>query len=103
MKDLKIGTIISFGGYNWCILDIKKDEALIITKELIEQRPYHDKYVGITWADCSLRKYLNGEFYDKFSKTDKSKIIPVINKNPDNQWYGTIGGRYAGQYIFVKP
>ncbi|MGF7060557.1 hypothetical protein HNR33_004249 [Brassicibacter mesophilus] len=72
MEDFNIGSIIPFGGYNWRILDIKNNAALIITEEIIEQRAYHDAYKDIAWADCALRKYLNGEFYDKFNATDKS-------------------------------
>jgi hypothetical protein len=101
MENFKIGSIMSFGGYNWRVLDIKKNKALIITEYIIEQRPYHDAYKDITWADCSLRKYLNGEFYDKFNADDKSRIIPVINKNPDNQWYGTKGGADTKDSIFL--
>lgn len=101
MEDIKIGSLLSFGGYNWRVLDIQNNAALIITEEIIEQRPYHDAYKDITWADCALRKYLNGEFYDKFNAADKSKIIPVINKNPDNQWYGSRGGEDTRDYIFL--
>jgi len=74
---------------------------LIITENIIEQRSYHNAYKDITWADCSLRKYLNGEFYDQFSETDKSRIIQVINKNADNQWYGTEGGADTEDNIFL--
>ena len=101
MEDYKIGSIISFGDYNWRVLDIQNNSALVITEEIIEQRAYHDAYKDITWADCALRKYLNGEFYDKFNVTDKSRIIPVINKNPDNQWYGSKGGEDTQDSIFL--
>lgn len=101
MEDIKIDSLLSLGGYNWRVLDIQKDMALIITEEIIEQRPYHDVYKDITWADCALRKYLNGEFYDKFNSVDKSRIIPVINKNLDNQWYGSKGGADTKDYIFL--
>ena len=101
MKDHKIGSIISFGGYKWRILDTQGNTALIITENIIEQRIYHDAYKDITWAECALRKYLNGQFYDKFSATDKSRIIPVINKNSDNQWYGTKGGEDTQDNIFL--
>ena len=101
MKDTKIDSLLSFGGYNWRVLDIENDAALIITEEIIEQRPYHDAYKDITWAHCALRKYLNGEFYDKFNKTDKSRIIPVLNKNPDNEWYGAKGGDDTQDNIFL--
>jgi len=101
MKEINIGSIIPFGGYNWRILDIKDNAVLIITEDIIEQRPYHNAYKDITWAGCSLRKYLNGEFYDQFSATDKSRIIPVINKNYDNQWYGSEGGADTEDNIFL--
>jgi len=101
INDINIGSTISFGGYDWRILDIKNNAALIITKDIVEMQAFHDVYKDITWTDCWLRKYLNGEFYNKFNITDKSRIIPVINKNPDNQWYGSKGGADTQDYIFL--
>ncbi len=98
---MQVGDKIVFGSYSWKVLDIEKDRALIISEYIIEQRPYHDAYVGITWADCSLRKYLNGEFYDGFNEAEKSRICPVINKNYDNEWYGTAGGEDTRDNIFL--
>jgi hypothetical protein len=98
---MQIGDILSFGSYKWRVLDIQNNAALIITEEIIEQRPYHDSYDDITWAGCELRKYLNGEFYDKFTEIEKLKIIPVVNKNLDNQWYGTSGGGKTKDHIFL--
>ncbi len=101
MEDIKMDSTLSFGGYNWRVLDIQDNVALLITEDIIEQRAYHDAYKDITWADCSLRKYLNGEFYDKFSEADKSRIMPVLNKNLDNQWYGSKGGVDTKDSIFL--
>ncbi|MGL5434030.1 MAG: DUF6273 domain-containing protein [Lachnospiraceae bacterium] len=101
MKEFNIGGTIPFGGYKWRILGIKNNAALIITENIIEQRSYHDVYKDITWADCSLRKYLNSVFYDKFDATDKLRIISVTNKNPDNQWYGSKGGADTTDHIFL--
>jgi hypothetical protein len=98
---MHVGENIEFGKYEWRVLDIQNNSALIITEYIIEQRAYHDAYKDITWADCTLRKYLNDEFYNKFTITDKSRIIPVINKNHDNQWYGTKGGVDTKDSIFL--
>jgi hypothetical protein len=98
---MQVGDKIVFGRYEWRVLDIQNDSALIITEEIIEQRSYHNAYKDITWADCSLRKYLNGEFYDEFDITDKSRIISVLNKNLDNQWYGSKGGEDTQDRIFL--
>ena len=98
---MQTGDKISFGSYEWRVLEVQNNTALIITEYIIEQRAYHNAYKDITWADCSLRKYLNGEFYDRFTVADKSRIIPVLNKNPDNQWYGTKGGTDTQDSIFL--
>ena len=101
MDEYKIGSIVTFSGYDWRVLAVNNDAALIITEYIIEQRPYHNAYIDITWADCSLREYLNGEFYDKFSATDKARIIPVVNKTLDNEWYKTPGGEDTEDRIFL--
>lgn len=98
---MQIGDIFNFGSYDWRVLEVQNNKALIITEYIIEQCPYHDAYVDITWADCSLRRYLNGKFYDKFSEADKARIVSVLNKNLDNQWYGTNGGADTSDNIFL--
>ena len=98
---MQAGDKILFGNYEWRVLEVQNNTALIITEYIIEQRAYHNAYKDITWADCSLRKYLNSEFCDRFSATEKSRIIPVLNKNPDNQWYGTKGGTDTQDSIFL--
>jgi len=98
---MQAGDKISFDRCGWRVLDIQNNAALIITENMIEQRPYHDAYKDITWADCSLRKYLNGEFCDKFTAANQSRIIPATNKNSDNQWYGTNGGPDTRDSIFL--
>lgn len=98
---MQVGEKILFGKYEWRVLAIHNDTALIITEYIIEQRAYHDAYKDITWAECSLRKYLNDEFYDKFTAADKSRIIPASNKNHDNHWYGSKGGADTRDNIFL--
>lgn len=93
--------IIVLGNYNWRVLDIKNDRALIITEDIIELRWYHSEFAGTTWADCKLRNYLNNEFYNTFSPNEKSKIIAAVNKNADNQWFKTKGGIDTIDSVFL--
>jgi hypothetical protein len=101
MDNFNIGSTLSFGGFNWRILDIKNNMALIITENIIDQRSYHNAYKDITWAECSLRKYLNGDFYNSFNENDRSRIIPAMIKNLDNQWHGSKGGEDTEDKIFL--
>ncbi len=101
MREYSIGSIVPFGNYQWRVLDIQGDTALVITEYIIEQQPYNNYAGDVTWADCSLRKYLNGEFYNKFTGAEQARIIPVVNKNKDNPWYGSRGGEDTQDYIFL--
>ena len=98
---MEIGDKIVFNRYEWRVLDIQDNSALVITEDIIEQRAYHDKYIDIQWVDSELRAYLNGEFYNNFTVADKSRIIPITNKNPDNPWFGTQGGVDTKDYVFL--
>lgn len=98
---MQTGEKLLFGKFEWRVLAVQDDRALIITESIIEQRPYHDAYVTTTWADCALRRYLNGDFYQGFSPEEQSSVIPVLNQNHDNRWYGTAGGADTQDYVFV--
>ena len=88
----------------WRVLnvDYEKGRALLITENLIDCREYHAEWRSVTWADCDLRKWLNGEFIDKaFDKEDLGKIAEMSIQNPDNTEYGTKGGRETRDRVFV--
>lgn len=105
---MKTGDIIPFGKYEWRVLDVQNGKALLLSEKIIEQRAYHDPFASspplsdeITWETCTLRGYLNGKFYNSFSEEDKARIIETTIKNPDNLWYGTIGGNDTRDKIFL--
>ncbi len=98
---MQAGDIISFGEYGWKVLSVREDMALVITEHIILQRPYHDAYTEVAWADCALREYLNGEFYRSFGAAEQSRICAAVNHNPDNEWYHTKGGADTEDRIFL--
>ena len=95
------GDKVIFGEYKWRILDVQSDRSLIMTENIIEQRPYHKKMMDTTWENCGLRKYLNNEFLDRFKDEDKERILLIENKNISNPWYGTNGGENTQDYVFL--
>jgi len=96
-----IGEIITFGSYQWRILDIQDDRALVISERVISPMYYHISEEDITWENSSLRSYLNDEFYNSFNATDRARIIEVNNINLHNPWYGTNGGSNTDDKIFL--
>jgi len=100
-QGLSVGSVIKFNKYDWRILESQGDKALILTEALIEQRPYNGQGTDITWETCSLRKYLNGEFLQRFTKEQQGRIIQTRITNNDNQWYGTKGGNDTNDSVFL--
>ena len=100
--DYEVGEIINFGDYEWIVLEVLDNKALIITTETLAARPYHSRYTeGMTWENCSLREYLNGAFLESFNDSDRDRIALVELENPDNPQYGTAGGNTINCRVFT--
>ena len=95
------GGKIRFGKYDWYVLDKQDGKTLILTEKVIGRKAYHNQVCAITWETSDMRKYLNGEFYNSFSASDRARIIEVTNENNDNPWHGTSGGNPTTDKIFL--
>jgi hypothetical protein len=98
---------VEFGPYTWKVLAVEGNKALLITEDIVELREYNTENVDIawedwiTWEDCTLRKYLNGTFYNKFSAAEKGVILETPLANNDNPWFGTDGGNSTKDNVFL--
>ena len=95
-----IGECLRFGGYVWQVLDIQGCETLLLCKDVIFKRHYNGSYKNTTWEKCSLRKYLNGKFFDLLGKENTRISLKNIITN-NNPWYGIKGGKAANDKIFL--
>jgi hypothetical protein len=82
----EVGDIVEFGDYEWRVLEVSEGKALLLSEYVLEHRAYHEEYVSITWEACTLRAYLNGEFYNTFSENDRARMVETHNENQNNQW-----------------
>ncbi|MCL2064412.1 MAG: DUF6273 domain-containing protein [Candidatus Cloacimonetes bacterium] len=96
-----IGSIITFGGRDWLILDIKDNRAKIISVDIIEKKAYHEIDAPITWSSSDIRRYLNNDFYNSFGEDERTKIVETTIINENNQWYGTNAGGISQDKVFL--
>jgi hypothetical protein len=96
-----VGDVIQFGAFDWRVLEIQDDKALIISEDIIEHRPYHVNVGDITWEHSTIRQYLNGEFYNSFSSAEQERIVETTIINNDNPIHGTAGGNDTTDNIFL--
>ena len=97
----KVDDVIQFGRYSWRVLDIRDGKVMILSDMIIERRAYTERDEAVTWETCTLRQYLNGEFYDKFSEAEKAMIAETRIPNDNNQWLNTSGGNATNDKIFL--
>ena len=94
--------IIEFGGIDWRVLDRQEGRVLVISEYILELRAYHIvPNVGITWADSSIRQYLNSEFLNSFTAEERNRIIETRVINNNNPWFDIAGGPDTTDYVFL--
>ena len=96
-----VGDVVTFGSYNWYIIGKSDDGVTLLMKESFTNKAYNDSSTDITWENCTLRSYLNNDFYNTFSDEDKAKIALTHNENPNNPQHGTDGGNDTDDYIYL--
>lgn len=88
LENASIGSYITFGHYEqdnytsngkeeieWLVLDIQDGKALVISKYVLDGQPYNERKEDVTWETCTLRTWLNSEFYNiAFSSKEKTSI-----------------------------
>ena len=94
-----VGSAVAFGSYEqgngqipieWIVLDRQEDHVLLLSKYALDARPFHEvEDRDVTWADCTLRGWLNGDFFNgAFSDEERAQIVQVTNVTanaPDTQ------------------
>ena len=76
LPNVEVGDTIEFGEYEqdnksdkepieWNVLDIQDNKALIISKYGLDAKKYNEEYQSVTWENCTLRKWLNEDFYNE--------------------------------------
>ena len=107
ISKFKVGNVVSLGNYKdedvrWRVLDMNGTNALVISDKILDAIPYHNKSESITWETCSLRAWLNDEFYNTvFDDSIRDAIVTTNNSNPSNSKFRTYGGNDTRDKVFL--
>ena len=90
----------------WYVLDRKEDKVLLFSKYVLDTKPYHKEYTEVTWAQSSIREWLNSTFYNvAFNDTEKNYICKTKILNNDTNFdflqYGSVGGENTIDNVFL--
>lgn len=115
-QNINIGDTYIFGTYEqdgdtsngqepleWIVLDKKGSGILVISKYVLDNKLYHDEYMGVTWETCSLRAWLNDTFINTAFSEKEIISIPTVTITPDeiNPNYKAKKGNATADKIFL--
>ena len=102
IKTANVGDTIVFGAYEqdndttngkelieWLVLAKENNRVLVISDKALDCRAYQANSISyVTWEKCSLRKWLNNDFFNTAFSDDEKAMIPTVtvsaDKNPKN-------------------
>ena len=83
----------------WIVLERDDNKALLLSKYILDCKCYENSVYTKTWETCTLRAWLNNQFYgNAFSSDEKNKIVTTNVISGDK--YGTNGGDNTNDKIF---
>ena len=94
-----VGSDVEFGSYfqkdkenktsiSWRVLANDGEKALLLSNYGLACKQYNEKYADVTWGKCTLREWLNEEFFNcAFSEEEKNKIVTVSVSSDDHLYY----------------
>lgn len=88
-ENIGVGDEVDFGKYRWVVIDKNEEgnEALLLTNRVILHMEFHKKKEYSDWEESTLRKYLNGSFFNNsFGEGEKSLILEKTLENYSIDW-----------------
>ncbi|MDO4829547.1 MAG: DUF6273 domain-containing protein, partial [Clostridia bacterium] len=109
-----VGNYVTLGNYpqtsdgndntpiEWLVLESDGETALLVSRYTLERMSYNEKEEDTTWEKCTLRGWLNNEFFDKaFSAEEKQYILQSDVSADENPKYSTNPGNATKDKVFL--
>jgi len=86
----------------WRVLSNTNGELFVMADKILDSRAYNQVDTNVTWETCTMRSWLNNDFYNTaFISSEQAKIERSTVVNSDNSWYGTNGGNNTNDKLFL--
>lgn len=114
--ECKVGDNVIFGHYpqtangkdntpiEWLVLDVQEENALLISKYALDCQPYNKLHANVTWETCTLRQWLNRDFYNAaFNEKEKNAIITtsIVNIDSLDHFSNIVGEEETEDDVFL--
>ena len=108
--------IITFGHYEqdndlsngkepieWIVLECKGDTAVLLSKYGLDVRAYNTSWSDVTWEECTLRTWLNGEFLNSAFTAEEQRQLETVTVTADKNpyWREADPGKSTNDKVFL--
>ena len=114
-KTVQVGQTIEFGSYwqdddrpdkktpiKWIVLAKNDGKILAISDKGLECKPFNTECQDVTWETCTLREWLNHDFWqDAFNVDEQSKINTTQISADANPYCNTTPGNITNDKVFL--
>lgn len=108
----KVGSVVKYGSYendgetcdfedsiDWIVVAKEGNKYLLITKNVIDIRAFNKSATTVTWAESTIRNWLNGEFVEiAFSESEYEKINTTKNGESEDKVF-LLSGEEVEKYL----
>ena len=106
LSDAGIGDTVDFGGFTWIVADCVDTQLTLVLKsidpdDVFGPAAYNDSAQEVTWADSSLREYLNNDALQSFAPAEQKAMVKQSRIPASNPVYGTDGGKETEDLIRI--
>ena len=96
------GEKVTFGEVKWTVLEQKGERMLLLKTEIIPRIAFQEGGGSCTWADSTLRAYLNGAYLDeRFPAEEQAMLAETEIPAEDNRLNGLSGGEATRDRVFL--
>lgn len=100
--DTKAYHYFEYKPMKWRVVKIRGTQATLVADRMPDCHPFHDREEDTDWSRCSLRQWLNSEFFSRaFSTEERKAIVETANDNDRNSYYGTSCGPSTLDKVFI--
>lgn len=89
----------------WLVVEKSDKTALLVARYGIDSRPFHERSEPVCWESCSMRRWLNNEFFLRaFTEEERAQIAATRVNNAillTTGEVGTGGGRDTYDRVFL--
>lgn len=102
---LEEGAVVQLGGMLWQTEKIEGDKVLLIAKDSVGELPFDtsSRFGSSLWETSTLRRWLNEEFYNRFTPEEQEMILIVPQREilADEYNQDRDGGKHPFYWEFV--